>query len=287
LELSEVAYGLVIGGGANTGFVCQTVTGLVPNTTYVAQAWLKTQNGVAVEVGVLDYGGNQRTTWTNSATWNMCAVEFTTGTSNTSALIYLNKINGNGYAYIDDVTVRKKDPNSVPESFETDFVAWTPIPSGTPTAGTVAHDGTKSYKVVQDADAITKTLGASSNKKAAIWFYDDAADISLKTIARVDDGVTTRGLGVNTDTSTQYYSILSGTVWAATTVQRSTGWHKLEWNYTDGSTLYSYIDGTSVYNSTTVKSFKYIAMGDFWSDGKSGTVYYDDLKIYDIDVSPY
>jgi hypothetical protein len=275
-------YGVKLGGG--TAGIQQTITGLTPNTTYVASVWMKVAAGETVEMGVSNYGGTQISSQTTDTAWNQKTAEFTTGSTNTSATIFISKTStGMGYAWGDCITLTTKDSDTNSESFENGFLNWVALPfTNTATASTAqAYNLTKSYKVNADADVIEKRLNASHNKTVRLWFYDDATDSTMVDLARVDDGNRCHGIGVNTATSTSNYSIKIDSTWSVTTVSRATGWHELKWDYITNSGLVMYIDGTQVRTSTTVKAFNYIAMGDFWADGKTGAVYFDNLIIDD------
>jgi hypothetical protein len=286
-------YGMRLGGttGQSSG-VIQTINNLYPNTTYVASAWLKSSGfGVeSVEIGVMDFGGTQVNSKTYSTSWDQRAVEFTTGATNTSAKVYIWKNTmGAEYVYADAIALTPKDPNTKPDSFESGFGAWTHYPIGTPaTAGTIVHGaGSTSYRVVADYDYIQKTVYSLYNKIASVWFYDyqTTRDDSMITLARIDDNVIAKGIGVNTNTSTTNYSILNGGTYTATSVARSAGWHELKFDYSSGDGLKMYIDNTLVSTTTDVKAFSYIRLGDMWSDSKTCTdSYFDDFKIQDIDV---
>jgi hypothetical protein len=92
------------GGGAE-----QTVTGLSPHTTYTVQGFGKTTAaGQCVYVGVKNFGGTETRTCLNSTSYTGGAVTFTTGSSDTSAVVYFWYPSGNtGTGYGDDIAVSK------------------------------------------------------------------------------------------------------------------------------------------------------------------------------------
>ena len=80
--------------------LAQTVTGLTPNTRYILAGYAKVPDGGEVRLGVLDYGGIEQTVSITDKNWAHREVEFTTGTSSTSATVYICKM-GIGVAYTD------------------------------------------------------------------------------------------------------------------------------------------------------------------------------------------
>lgn len=90
------------------GWALQTITNLVPNTTYKATAWVKTDSSSHSAVFLVkNYGNTQVDVSTNSTGYQKLSLEFTTGPTNTSAQISVYK-NFSGYAYCDEFDVREK-----------------------------------------------------------------------------------------------------------------------------------------------------------------------------------
>ncbi|MFC4775726.1 CARDB domain-containing protein [Paenibacillus sp. GCM10023252] len=102
-------------GGTNsckvswTGACEQTVTGLKPNTTYTLTAWGKVTSGGAGTIGVNNYGGTLVKSTFSTNEYTKQTLNFTTGASNTTALIYL--YNNAGTTYGDDFYVLEADVN--------------------------------------------------------------------------------------------------------------------------------------------------------------------------------
>jgi hypothetical protein len=91
--------------GSQAGFL-QTVAGLRPNTKYTVNAQLQQESSSdKLFVGVKGYGGPEEQALGNSTSYARRSVTFTTGVSNTSAVVYLRKDAGAGAAYADDVAV--------------------------------------------------------------------------------------------------------------------------------------------------------------------------------------
>jgi len=80
----------------------QTVSGLTPNTSYTLSAWLKTSS----KIGVKDFGGTTVESVTvTGGTYTKYSITFTTGASNTSAVIYAKGAGSNGNGLADDFTL--------------------------------------------------------------------------------------------------------------------------------------------------------------------------------------
>lgn len=175
-------------------------------------------------------------------------------------------------------------PAYLTAGFESGFGEWQTL-YGTPASSTAqAHGGSNSYRTGADQDAIQYNYGFSLNKVAVVWFYDDAADTSLRTMAFADSYLSAMGiigLGVNTAVSATKYVYRTGTDDTATSVTRTTGWHSLAFDYRSGTGVTLYIDGTQVAASTAATAFSRVALGDWWEDGNTGAVYFDDIASQD------
>lgn len=92
------------------GGIEQTVTGLTPNTTYTISAWAKGVGGGTAEFGVKDYGGYRYALNVGSAEYTRKEYTFTTGSTNTSATIFMYKRVAEGEVYFDDFEFVRKTP---------------------------------------------------------------------------------------------------------------------------------------------------------------------------------
>ena len=121
---------------------------------------------------------------------------------------------------------------------------------GAATLTATGQSGATSYSTDEDTDVITTKLGGKNYQLASVWFYDDAADTSVQSMARVDEGpfeaTGWRGLGVNTSVSTTRYVYRVDGTSSAGTVPRTTGWHQATWDYRSGSGVTMSIDGQAV-----------------------------------------
>ncbi|MDQ0874649.1 hypothetical protein QFZ77_003308 [Paenibacillus sp. V4I3] len=237
------------------------------------------------------------TSVTRSTGWHELKWDYTSGTkvdmyvdgvlvSSPTGVTNFNQISmgdwwssNTGTVYFDDISIT----NPFVEGFESGFGNWSSA-KGTGSASTTqAHSGSNSYVINQDEDVISHTFSTSDNKVISLWFNDAAADMSMQTMAKVDntiwsDGTQWRGLGVNTPTSTTKYVTRVGSTYTATSVTRTTRWHELKWDYTSGTKVDMFVDGVLVSSPTGVTNFNQISMGDWWT-GNTGTVYFDDVNV--------
>lgn len=166
-----------------------------------------------------------------------------------------------------------------PEPLDIGLDGWSGL--GNPSKEQV-HSGTGSHAVVADREILTRTSTVQSEGTVSVWFYDDAADTNMMVAANAsmgDTGDLFRALGVATPTSATNYVYRTGTAFVATAVPRTTGWHHFEWVYGAGGNLDMKIDGTTVTTNANSPSFDRIQLGDWWSDSRTGKVYFDDVSI--------
>ncbi|MFK7694330.1 right-handed parallel beta-helix repeat-containing protein [Paenibacillus sp. HJGM_3] len=81
----------------------QTVVGLYPNTIYKLYGWGISASGGDAVLGVKNYGGSIIDAHVTSTSYSRKEITFTTGSSNTSATIYLYKGGSTGEVYFDDL----------------------------------------------------------------------------------------------------------------------------------------------------------------------------------------
>ncbi|MEV6520979.1 carbohydrate binding domain-containing protein [Longispora sp. NPDC051575] len=92
--------------GAYPGSVEQVVT-VQPNRTYTLAGWGKVSaTGTQVVIGVKSYGGTEtRAPAFTTTSWASGGVAFSTGATNTTAVVYCYARVGTGYGYCDDLTL--------------------------------------------------------------------------------------------------------------------------------------------------------------------------------------
>lgn len=83
----------------------QVLTGLSPNTSYICTAWVKADLGEQIQIGVNGFEGTDAAATSDSTSWTMMKVPFTTGEGATRAIVYAYKNPGTGYVYVDDFGV--------------------------------------------------------------------------------------------------------------------------------------------------------------------------------------
>lgn len=110
------------GGAAAT--LQQTVTGLKANTTYVIRGYLRVaSSGITVQLGVDGYGGSKTATAVGSTSYSQSSITFTTGSSNTSARIFLSKPStSTTLAYADDFELLEQAGTSSLSTFTNDMM---------------------------------------------------------------------------------------------------------------------------------------------------------------------
>ncbi|QTH40786.1 hypothetical protein J4772_24915 [Cohnella sp. LGH] len=69
---------------------------------------VKKGSGTKVNVGVKNYGSTEKLKEVTSSSWTSGTVEFTTGSTNTSAEVYVYNAGGSGIVYGDEVSVVRK-----------------------------------------------------------------------------------------------------------------------------------------------------------------------------------
>ncbi|MBC1800588.1 carbohydrate binding domain-containing protein, partial [Listeria booriae] len=85
----------------------QTITGLLPNTTYTVSMYGKVEAGARLSIGVKSFGGAQANAYVTATTdYAQGTLTFTTGATNTSAIIFLSQGNVSGIAYADLVVTK-------------------------------------------------------------------------------------------------------------------------------------------------------------------------------------
>lgn len=102
------SYAASIGTPSSDGHVQQTITGLSPNTTYIATAYVKATSG-RIHFRAENFGGSNVSGSTTSQSYEPLTVTFTTGPSNTSMTlrIWSSTSVNNSYGFADDVFLTK------------------------------------------------------------------------------------------------------------------------------------------------------------------------------------
>jgi hypothetical protein len=130
---------------------------------------------------------------------------------------------------------------------------------------------------------VSMKLFDRQNPKVDNYGYGKGISSTVRSIARADDGINVLGLGLDTTIGADRYVMQIGSTLTTTSVPRTYGWHELKWDYTSGSDVKMYIDGTLVQTVVTQTSFSRVELG---SDVGLGASYYDQVYIYGGTVTP-
>jgi hypothetical protein len=169
-------------------------------------------------------------------------------------------------------------------SFGSPSMSWQ-VGKGTASVGASRVQGGKpSYVQSEDVDVIHTDYAQAQSGIASMWLYDDTSYTKLEAMARVDNGAWDggtgwRAIGVDTTKSADHYVYRIEGTKTTTSVPRSTGWHKLTWDYTSGTGVTMAIDGVPVVTQSGVTQFTQISMGDWWSDGVAGAAFWGDALV--------
>jgi len=156
------AYGVKLVDASRS--VTQTVSGLTANTTYTLKAWLK----IGGRIGVMSFGGTTVYGSTaTSSTFSQFSVNFTTGASNTSAVIFAEGA-GASNGIVDDFTLESAGGGggSAPGT-PTNFAA------GTATSSTIVL----TWTAVSGAENYTVSRSTSSGGT-----YTDVHTVAATTV---------------------------------------------------------------------------------------------------------
>jgi hypothetical protein len=156
-------------------------------------------------------------------------------------------------------------------------------------------NGKKALKIDSDSAAaglkpvLYRDLGGTLNKIVTVKLFDRQNETqapytsgvtistTVKSLARVDNGVHAVGLGLDTKVNKDYYVMLDGSTEIETSVPRTYGWHELKWDYTSGTDVKLYMDGIQVKTLSSITNFNRVELG---SDDGLGVSYYDQLYIH-------
>ena len=146
--------------GSSTG-VNQTVSGLKSNTTYTFSGWAKVSTaGDILSIGVKNFGGTETYQTISGTGYTKVSVTFTTGSSNTSANIYIWKVSGTSTTYADDFVLipgGATNNYAVNPGFELGGLGtWTG--TSATVVNTNTHSGTYAAKLSGSTASITETI---------------------------------------------------------------------------------------------------------------------------------
>ncbi|WP_310560210.1 family 16 glycosylhydrolase [Flavobacterium sp.] len=112
IVMSDAQSGNAAVSAADNSGATQTVTNLLPFTTYQLTCWLKSSTTAPVQLGVKLYGGNELVAQKTSTSYSQASLKFTTGFVSTSAVIYcFNPAGGTNQMTADNFSLVKTDEN--------------------------------------------------------------------------------------------------------------------------------------------------------------------------------
>ena len=163
-----------------------------------------------------------------------------------------------------------------------DLAKWTK--DGTPTCSTDKNHtpgGSYSCKFLSTlaVQRISKTFASQQSGLVVVfWLYDDATltDPDKSCVVLADDSTTTCFMGVSVDKPSSYYIYRIGSTYYVTGIARSTGWHKMKFDYSDGLRCKGSIDGTQIFDVDDPDTFNRFIAGNSWAKGDA-IDYVDDV----------
>jgi beta-glucanase (GH16 family) len=109
---ADAQAGIAAISAADNSGVNQTVTNLLPFTTYQLTCWLKSSTTAPVQLGVKLFGGNELVAQKTSTSYSQASLKFTTGFVSTSAVIYcFNPAGGTNLMTADNFSLVKTTEN--------------------------------------------------------------------------------------------------------------------------------------------------------------------------------
>ena len=144
-------YAAKLGSTASASTLTQTISGLLPDTTYQLSAWERTDgtSSAPARLSILPSGASEiDALYANATTYSEQTILFTTGpstASTVSATISLSRDAGSGFVYFDDINLQQLSPSDN-FGFETGSTnGWT-TGSATVDSGS-AHSGTYALRL--------------------------------------------------------------------------------------------------------------------------------------------
>lgn len=134
---------------------------------------------------------------------------------------------------------------------------------------------------------LVRTIGDYSEMTYSCWFYDTLGSVSETLCSVSRDRVNSQDMlliGIETQKSAEKYSyFLSPDVnsWAATSIQRSLGWHNAKFVKKDGITEL-YLDGIKIGSTNRINDWRKIGinLNNWYSSPGHAPAIFDSLKVY-------
>lgn len=203
--------------GSSTG-VNQTVSGLKPNTTYTFSGWAKVSTaGDIASIGVKNFGGTETYQTISGTGYTKVSVTFTTGSSNTSANIYIWKVSGTSTTYADDFVL-------IPGGATSNYVMNAGLELGilgnwTGSSVTVVNDATNA----RSGSYVAKLTGSSASITQTITGLKPNTLYRFRAWVKTVTGGDSVTIGATNFGGTDASSTVSGTGYTQGTVTFTTG----------------------------------------------------------------
>lgn len=258
-------------------------------------------------VGVRNNNSSNKYVFNNNGVWNVTNIDRKTGwhefkwdfTDGSDCKIYIdgvlistvnafdgfdtlqigdNSTGGDeGYIYYDDIQV---ESYGFEDGFEDGFDNWTVLQGNASVSSIKTHSGSYSYYCDEDKDQIQYESSTElTDKVITLWFYDDTSATWLDNRVSVANDTVNSLMGVRYNNSSSKYIYKDNSTWHVTNITRTTGWHELKWDFSDGTDCKLYIDGIQIGTIADFDGFKTIKIGDNSTGGDTGYIYYDDVTI--------
>ncbi|WP_164743423.1 LamG-like jellyroll fold domain-containing protein [Microbacterium sulfonylureivorans] len=288
----------------------QTITGLSPNTTYDAGAYLRLHTagaGSVVSMTVENFGGPAVTPLTTTtASWQHPILKFTTGPSSTSATIKVLKDSTTpNAAYVANVSVVEVMGAQGPIGhWKLDEASGTVAADSSGFAANGTVSGTTSWVSGKSGNALSlgsanshsdiglRDLGTASGMTLSMW----VKTTSTATNSYLFGGWDGPGVQFTFNTGTagggkvNLYHSSFGRVNSTTSVNDGS-WHLVTWRYVKNGTFKIYVDGTEEATANVTTPINWDdwywiigAEGSSKSNGFIGSI--DDVRLYDRALAP-
>lgn len=197
---------------SNQASVEQTVTGLASNTTYTFGGWARGASGTdEVRIGVKTYGGSEiYQSWSSSA-YGYRSVTFTTGSTNTSAVVYAYHALASGTGYADDLSLTKDlvaNPGFEAVAGVGNYAPWTRYNASL--VSSPVNSGAEAMQVTNGGSSEQTITGLKQNSSYVLSAYGNQSSGSIL-------------LGVKNQGAVQVNAAVVGSTFAPYAINFTTG----------------------------------------------------------------
>ncbi|RNL77625.1 DUF1565 domain-containing protein [Nocardioides marmorisolisilvae] len=288
-------------------WISQTITGLSPNTTYDAGAYLRMETaGVgSASMTVENFGGPAVTPVTgNAGSMQHRILEFTTGPTSTSATIKVYKDNTTANAaYVDNVSlIDAGKPRGPIGHWTLDESSGTVAADSSGSSANATVSGTTSWvpgksgnalnlgTTTSHADIGLHNVGSPSGVTLSMWVKTTSTASNSYLFGGWDEGPNVQfTMNNGAAGKINLYHPSFGRISSTTSVNDGS-WHLVTWRYVKGGTFKIYIDGTeeasAAVGTINWDNWYWIigAEGSTKASGINGSI--DDVQVYDRALDP-